>query len=688
MAAVLLIVVGSVSAIGLYQVRSSSAATTIFLPSSFWNTPIPTDAPINPNSSAYAANLKRQVTQYYNSANVNTRDYAASVYIAPQGAPTQKVGFNDCQSKGYTPTGLLEQWTAVPIPANAVTAGGTDKEMVIYQPSTDTMWEFWKMDKWSTGWVACWGGKMTNVSKSNGIWNHPYGTTATGLPFIGGQISIAEARAGSIDHAIGMSLVEVQAGRHSWPANRNDGWVNDSLAIPEGLRFRLDPSVNVETLNLPTYGKMMARAMQKYGVVIWDKAGSVSFRGENPTPYIQAGEPDPYIQLFEGKAGYQILGSSTFPWEKMQALPFDYGKDLATTPPPAPTPTPTPTPATISQTNNLATNKVFTSSTASLSADFNLSKTNDRDETTRWISAPADNVSFSTDLGAAYTLNKISILWAGDTTRTYDIQLSGDNTTWKTVASGTTNNSSPQLIDTTSFMSAPAGRYIRIVAKDRWNTTYGNSIWEIGIYGTAAGTVGAPTAGESTTVVGVGGKCLDASNAGTINGTQMIMWTCYNSPNQMFTLTTTGEIRPQHASSMCLDVNGGAITDGTKIQLWTCNGSGAQQWRYDTTTSEFKNTNGKCLDVAGGNTTDGTLTQLYTCNASNAQKWSLPALATAPSPVTPSAPGDANKDGRVNALDLSLLLTYDGQIFAAGDFNGDGTVGAADLAILLSKWTW
>jgi len=50
--------------------------------------------------------------------------------------------------------------------------------------------------------------------------------------------------------------------------------------------------------------------------------------------------------------------------------------------------------------------------------------------------------------------------------------------------------------------------------------------------------------------------------------------------------------------------------------------------------------------------------------------------------------GDVNKDGRVNAIDLSLLLRYDGTNYPAADFNKDGTVGSADLAILLSKWTW
>ncbi|HEX8226994.1 MAG TPA: IPT/TIG domain-containing protein [Candidatus Saccharimonadales bacterium] len=51
-------------------------------------------------------------------------------------------------------------------------------------------------------------------------------------------------------------------------------------------------------------------------------------------------------------------------------------------------------------------------------------------------------------------------------------------------------------------------------------------------------------------------------------------------------------------------------------------------------------------------------------------------------------PGDANNDGRVNAIDLSILVTHDSENYPAADFNGDGTVGSADLAILIGNWTW
>lgn len=57
-------------------------------------------------------------------------------------------------------------------------------------------------------------------------------------------------------------------------------------------------------------------------------------------------------------------------------------------------------------------------------------------------------------------------------------------------------------------------------------------------------------------------------------------------------------------------------------------------------------------------------------------------------PLASAASPDINGDGKINSLDLSVVLSRDGQQYAAADFNGDGVVGAADIAILLGKWTW
>ena len=300
---------------------------SIFASTSFWYTPIPADAPLHANSAGFVTEFLRQKKAYYGTVSINLNAYASPVFIAGADVPVTRVTQWDCQKKGHLDAGLEQQWQAVPAVPNAAPADGTDGEMTIYQPATDTLWEFWQFRKIDGKWTACWGGRMKNVSRSAGAWPELYGVTATGLPFIGGQITAEELRRGEIRHVMGIALVDTEAFQvASWPAKRSDGYNpnRDSNRIPEGLRFRLDPSVNVEALNMHPAGKTIARAAQKYGFIAWDKAGAITLRAQNPKSYIALGQPDPYPALFAGTPPYAILNG--FPWGKLQFLPQDYGK--------------------------------------------------------------------------------------------------------------------------------------------------------------------------------------------------------------------------------------------------------------------------------------------------------------------------------------------------------------------------
>ena len=299
----------------------------VFAESSFWYAAIPANAPLHANSANFVTEFVRQKKAYYGTVSINTTAYASPVYIADADTPTVPVTEWNCQHKKYTDPELAKQWKAVPIPAYAEAATGTDAEMTIYQPSTDTIWEFWQARKVDGHWQGCWGGRMQNVSKSQGIWQKHYGTTATGLPFLGGQITPEELRRGEIKHALGIALVDTERWSiYSWPANRSDGYnpQNAPNRIPEGLRFRLDPTVDVQSLKMHRVGKIIAKAAQRYGFVVWDKAGAISLRAQNPKSYTKLGLPDPYLALFEGTPAYALLNG--FPWDKLQFLPQDYGK--------------------------------------------------------------------------------------------------------------------------------------------------------------------------------------------------------------------------------------------------------------------------------------------------------------------------------------------------------------------------
>ncbi len=304
-----------------------NASTLIFAPTSFWYTPIPTNVTLDPNSANYVAEFQRQVSAYYQNVTINTDVWSSPIYTPTSTTPTTRVQVWDCQNKGYLDAGLQAQWSAVPIPSYAAIPDDSDAEISVYQPVTHTLWEFWVTQDQSGAWRACWGGQIANTNQNPGYFSGGYGATATGLPLIGGQITAAELQAGVINHVIGISLVDTAAySVVSWPAQRSDGYnpTNAPNRIAEGTRFRLDPTIDVSTLPMSPLGKIIAKAAQTYGFVVWDKAGSISLRAENSLSYTALGLPSPYTALFNGTPSYAVLNG--FPWQNLQFLPMNYGK--------------------------------------------------------------------------------------------------------------------------------------------------------------------------------------------------------------------------------------------------------------------------------------------------------------------------------------------------------------------------
>jgi hypothetical protein len=296
---------------------AAASAAPPFASSSFWNKPLASTAPIDAQSPTYVAGLQRQLTTAI--PWINTSSYSSPVYTVGARTPTVRVKVDNSAPLAVTAP-LQSAFDQVPIPANAAAAAGTDGTMTVYQPSTDRLWEFWQASKQADGWHAVWGGRMSYVSKSPGYYTAPYpmwGATATSLPFLGGLMRVSEIQAGRFDHALAVAIPETRAGVFSWPAQRTDGTVNDAAAIPEGTRFRLPASLNLDAMPMPGLVRMMAKAVQKYGMVIRDKGGAIAFYGEDPTPLGY----DPYYGatgFFGGSYPSTLLAQ--FPWAYLQAL--------------------------------------------------------------------------------------------------------------------------------------------------------------------------------------------------------------------------------------------------------------------------------------------------------------------------------------------------------------------------------
>ncbi|MBK7720963.1 MAG: hypothetical protein IPI32_01705 [Austwickia sp.] len=299
-----------------------------FAPGSVWTQQVGR-APLADNSTAVVADLVRQVADHYGgTAAFNAYEYNTAFHVAAKGQRRVDVGFYDCQRKGQVPSGLYDgprHFQSVPVPDDAAAAVGTDAMMSIYDPAADQIWEFWQMRRTGAGgWQACWGGRLDQVSRKQGYFPSYYGTSASGMVLAGGMITIDEVRAGAINHAIALAVVESQAWpKVSWPAQRTDGGTRDPNVVMHGQRLRLDPSLDVSTYDLTPIGRMVATAAQRYGFIVVDRAGLVGVSTESGRATARRTGVNPWDRLLGGPS---YLAMKNFPWDRLQALPPDYGK--------------------------------------------------------------------------------------------------------------------------------------------------------------------------------------------------------------------------------------------------------------------------------------------------------------------------------------------------------------------------
>jgi len=123
---------------------------------------------------------------------------------------------------------------------------------------------------------------------SGAVWNlrsnrlRPAGWTsadAAGLPIFPGLARWDEVRRGAIDHALRFTAPRTRAA-YVFPARHLASSDRDRALPPMGLRVRLKRSVRVS--RLPRQARVVARALQRYGMILAD----------NGSPWYVSGAPD------------------------------------------------------------------------------------------------------------------------------------------------------------------------------------------------------------------------------------------------------------------------------------------------------------------------------------------------------------------------------------------------------------
>jgi hypothetical protein len=312
------------------SVRSSASAVPFrfFSPSSIWNTPVSPDAPIDASSQGIIRAMTASITaeeQLQDGPWINTTSYSVPIYTVSATQPTVRVRLLDSTSE----PALRSAWRAVPLPVDAQPSLGSDAQLVVWQPSRDRLWEFWRLAyEPDRGWHASWGGAIRHVSGNPGVYGRGawpgakpwWGASATSLPIVGGLITLEDFKLHKINHALAIAVPDTRAGVFASPARRSDGRSNSPESLPEGARLRLNPNLNLTKLKLPPVTLMIAEAAQRYGMIVRDTSKNVELFGQDPV----SSSVNPFdgpSGYFEGKYPFQLLTS--FPWQDLQLLKME-----------------------------------------------------------------------------------------------------------------------------------------------------------------------------------------------------------------------------------------------------------------------------------------------------------------------------------------------------------------------------
>lgn len=217
----------------------------------------------------------------------NPNMYATPVYYVTRDTPIRQViltgWYSNVIEKGQKLIKKRRVTVEVPIPSGAEPARGKDSHIVLWNTSTGNEWGFWKAQQLPSGnWTA------KNGYHYNTNWDAvpPEGfvSRGSGNPYLAGLIRPWELAKGKINHAIAFA-VNYPSKFHVYPATKSDG-SELPPALPEGARLQLDPTLTEEDFNnwgLNREGKIIARALQEYGMILTDGSGhpkiSIEYEG-------------------------------------------------------------------------------------------------------------------------------------------------------------------------------------------------------------------------------------------------------------------------------------------------------------------------------------------------------------------------------------------------------------------------
>jgi len=263
-----------------------------FSKTSPWNTPIATNALVDPDSDKMIVMLSSNAM----SLSANIRKWTVPVFaIDSARSPRLNVRTTSgCYNPRVDPKGQ-NRAEHLPIPTDVWPDPSQDGHMVLVDVAKRLCWDYARFVRLSSTEVTA---SRIDVWELDGPgYREPFegpnwwtcGARGSGTPLLGGLIRPEEVQAGVIRHALAFGCPvnrrsvspDTKEELCSPPAQRTDGEGIGAQYIPEGARLQLDPELDLQTLKLSPATLVIARALQVYGMFNVDNASTCSLYFQN-----------------------------------------------------------------------------------------------------------------------------------------------------------------------------------------------------------------------------------------------------------------------------------------------------------------------------------------------------------------------------------------------------------------------
>jgi hypothetical protein len=230
-----------------------------------WNTEI-ASAPLHPQSVEIIAHIQRIGTSRNLHPDVGST-FGIPFVVVPATQPLVPIT--------YTDFGDESDPGPFPIPLDAPVEAGSDAHVLVLQEGTCQLFELFGAQQSGAGWLAASGAKFdltTGALRTIGFTS----ADAAGLPILPGLVRFDEVASGVINHAIRVTFNQTQAG-FVLPATHFASSNPDPTLPAMGMRLRLRADFDIS--GLTGQSKVIAAAMQRYGLIVADNGSNWFFQG-------------------------------------------------------------------------------------------------------------------------------------------------------------------------------------------------------------------------------------------------------------------------------------------------------------------------------------------------------------------------------------------------------------------------